>query len=421
MRLPTYDKPRIISLRRGPSASHRPAARLSRRCSRTADRPEDSTGRPRRAARRTAAGRDVSRRAAAASSRLAADAMLTHDTGVLAATTAFGKTVVAAWLIAQRGVNTLVLVHRRQLLDQWVERLAAFLDVPAKSIGRIGGGRNKPTGLHRCGRHSKPRPQRRRRRPRGRLRPSDRRRMPPSVGAQLRAGRPPREGAIRRWACPRRSRGRTATIRSSSCSADRCGIASTREHRRRRGRSSTRSSCVRRRSSPAERPDTDKRIEFQALYQRAGRRRGAQSHASATTIVQAVRGGRSPLVLTERNEHLDRLERAALRSAFRHFVVLRGGMGKKDRRGSGGAAGGHPARRRARPAGHGQVHRRRIRRCASGHVVSDAAGLVARHDRAIRRPAAPTLRRQARGARVRLRRPQRADAGAHVRSALPRI
>ncbi len=49
--------------------------------------------------------------------------MLRHETGVLAATTAFGKTVVAAWLIAQRGVNALVLVHRRQLLDQWVERL----------------------------------------------------------------------------------------------------------------------------------------------------------------------------------------------------------------------------------------------------------------------------------------------------------
>jgi hypothetical protein len=70
----------------------------------------------------------------------AADAMLKHETGVLAATTAFGKTVVAAWLIALRGVNTLVLVHRRQLLDQWVERLAEFLDLPVKSIGRIGGG-----------------------------------------------------------------------------------------------------------------------------------------------------------------------------------------------------------------------------------------------------------------------------------------
>ena len=45
----------------------------------------------------------------------AARQMLAHDTGVLSATTAFGKTVVAAWLIAQRGVNTLILVHRRQL------------------------------------------------------------------------------------------------------------------------------------------------------------------------------------------------------------------------------------------------------------------------------------------------------------------
>ncbi len=71
---------------------------------------------------------------------------LAHETGVLAATTAFGKTVLAAWLIAKRGVNTLVLVHRRQLLDQWIERLSSFLNVPKSSIGRIGAGRNTPTG-----------------------------------------------------------------------------------------------------------------------------------------------------------------------------------------------------------------------------------------------------------------------------------
>ncbi|MBI2478294.1 MAG: hypothetical protein HYV60_06525 [Planctomycetia bacterium] len=40
--------------------------------------------------------------------------LLEHDTGVLAATPAFGQTVVAAWMIAQRGVSSLVLVHRRQ-------------------------------------------------------------------------------------------------------------------------------------------------------------------------------------------------------------------------------------------------------------------------------------------------------------------
>ncbi len=76
----------------------------------------------------------------------AAEAMLANDTGVLAATTAFGKTVIAAWLIAQRGVNTLVLVHRQQLLEQWVERLSAFLGLPADTIGRLGGGRKKLTG-----------------------------------------------------------------------------------------------------------------------------------------------------------------------------------------------------------------------------------------------------------------------------------
>ncbi len=78
--------------------------------------------------------------------QMAADALLRHDTGVLAATTAFGKTVLAAWLIAQRGVNTLVLVHRQQLLEQWIERLSSFLTLPPKQIGRIGGGRRKAGG-----------------------------------------------------------------------------------------------------------------------------------------------------------------------------------------------------------------------------------------------------------------------------------
>ncbi|EQD79090.1 type III restriction protein res subunit, partial [mine drainage metagenome] len=44
-------------------------------------------------------------------------------------------------------MSTLVLVHREALLDQWVERLSAFLDVPAQDVGRIGGGRRRPNGL----------------------------------------------------------------------------------------------------------------------------------------------------------------------------------------------------------------------------------------------------------------------------------
>jgi hypothetical protein len=59
----------------------------------------------------------------------AVTAMLDHDAGVLCAPTAFGKTVTAAAMIARRGVNTLVLVHRTELLKQWQERLQSFLGV----------------------------------------------------------------------------------------------------------------------------------------------------------------------------------------------------------------------------------------------------------------------------------------------------
>ena len=74
-------------------------------------------------------------------------AMLHHDAGVLCAPTAFGKTVTAAALIARRGINTLVLVHRTELLKQWQERLQSFLGVGKGVVGTIGGGKAKPTGI----------------------------------------------------------------------------------------------------------------------------------------------------------------------------------------------------------------------------------------------------------------------------------
>jgi superfamily II DNA or RNA helicase len=77
----------------------------------------------------------------------AAAALLEHETGVLAAATAFGKTVVAAKMIAARERNTLVLVHRRQLLEQWVARLQSFLDIPLGGLGIVHGGKKKPTGV----------------------------------------------------------------------------------------------------------------------------------------------------------------------------------------------------------------------------------------------------------------------------------
>ncbi|QSO47517.1 TOTE conflict system archaeo-eukaryotic primase domain-containing protein [Alicyclobacillus mengziensis] len=76
----------------------------------------------------------------------AARNLLESDMGTLVASTAFGKTVVGAWMIAQRGTNTLVLVDKTQLLEQWRERLAAFLNISTKEIGLIGGGRSNRTG-----------------------------------------------------------------------------------------------------------------------------------------------------------------------------------------------------------------------------------------------------------------------------------
>jgi superfamily II DNA or RNA helicase len=73
--------------------------------------------------------------------------MLRHDIGVLCAPTAFGKTVSAAALIARRQTNTLIIVHRIELLNQWSERLSTFLNLHREEIGSLGGGKNKLSGV----------------------------------------------------------------------------------------------------------------------------------------------------------------------------------------------------------------------------------------------------------------------------------
>lgn len=94
--------------------------------------------------------------------QLALKEMLKHDNGVLSATTAFGKTVLAAKMIAERKINTLVLVHRQQLLSQWASRLSEFLHIDEELprlekkrgrkkrlslIGQIGAGKDNPSGI----------------------------------------------------------------------------------------------------------------------------------------------------------------------------------------------------------------------------------------------------------------------------------
>lgn len=55
--------------------------------------------------------------------------MLAQDTGVLCAATAFGKTAVGAYLVAQRKVNTLVLVHNAEIMKNWLEDFEKFLQI----------------------------------------------------------------------------------------------------------------------------------------------------------------------------------------------------------------------------------------------------------------------------------------------------
>ena len=67
------------------------------------------------------------------------------NTGVLSATTAFGKTVAAIGLIAKLGINTLVLVHTKTLLNQWVRELEKFLIIETMPEENVGRRRKKPS------------------------------------------------------------------------------------------------------------------------------------------------------------------------------------------------------------------------------------------------------------------------------------
>ena len=327
MRLSTYDKPRVIAC----AEDHPQHIGMPRGCLddiraelanlgiRVVIRDEREAGRPLNV---TFAGELRPEQMAAA------EAMAAHDTGVLAATTAFGKTVIAAWLIAERGVNTLVLVHRRQLLDQWVDRLSTFLGLPAKSIGRIGGGRTRATGF------------------------IDVAIIQSLVKKGVVDDRVADYGhvivdechhlsahsfeAVARQAKARFVLGLSATVARKDghhpIVTMQCGPIRYRVNARTQAvaRPFEHFVLVQPTSFQSARPsESDKRLEFQGLYQElvddAGRNRQI-----ADDVVDAVRNGRSPLVLTERNDHLDRLEQL-FAPDVPHLVVLRAGMGKKQR------------------------------------------------------------------------------------------
>jgi hypothetical protein len=146
MRLPTYGKPRIVSC----AALHAHHIVLPRGCLEEGVGLLRSHGVEVNIEDRRDDGSNLSIRFLGQlreDQSAAFNALTPHDFGVLAATTAFGKTVIAAAMIAHRARSTLVLVHRRELLVQWIERFRTFLSVGVDDIGMIGGGRRKPTGL----------------------------------------------------------------------------------------------------------------------------------------------------------------------------------------------------------------------------------------------------------------------------------
>lgn len=260
----------------------------------------------------------------------AAQEMLRHDTGVLSATTAFGKTVLAAWLIAQRGASTLVLVHRQQLMEQWVERLSAFLGIPEKQIGRLGGGRRKLTGnvdvalvqslvrkgvvLDEVGAY-------------GHLVVDECHHLPAWSFEQ-----------VARRAKAKYITGLSATVTRKDGHHPiifmQCGPVRHRVDARvhAAARPFARTVLVRptafRFSQP---PEDDPRKQFQALVQ-ALQTDDARNSMIRADALQAVREGRKPLILTERTGHLALLAQqlaAEIVTEGGHVVTLQGGMGRK--------------------------------------------------------------------------------------------
>jgi superfamily II DNA or RNA helicase len=257
---------------------------------------------------------------------VAAQALLGHDTGVLAATTAFGKTVVAAWLIARRGVSTLVLVHRQQLLDQWIERLSAFLGLPPKVIGRIDGGRRRPGGLIDIA----------------------------LIQSLVRKGEV--DDAIAGYGqlivdechhlpaqsfeqVARRSKARyvlglSATVERKNGHHPilfmQCGPVRHRVNAKAQAAARPFEHRVLVQPTgfvPRRGPDPDARVEFQALCQELVDDEDRNGRICAD-VIACLQEGRSPLVLTERSEHLDRLEQM-LAGRVQHLIVLRAGQGRK--------------------------------------------------------------------------------------------
>jgi superfamily II DNA or RNA helicase len=256
----------------------------------------------------------------------AASAMLAHDDGILCATTAFGKTVVGAWLIAARKVNTLVLVHRRQLLDQWRERLAAFLNLPIKTIGQIGGGRRRASGIVDV----------------AVIQSLNRKQVVDDVVADYghviidechHLSAVSFEQVLRQvkaryitglTATPQRKDGHHPII------IVQCGPIRYRVDAREQALARPFKHIVIPRPTNFRLPPSTEKPEMHELYAGLATNK-ARNDLIALDLIRAIKSGRSPVLLTERTSQVDDFA-ARLNGLVKHIVVLKGGMGAKQRR-----------------------------------------------------------------------------------------
>jgi len=78
------------------------------------------------------------------------------DMGVIVAPPGSGKTIIGLKIIADKQQPALIVVHRKQLMEQWIERIQTFLGIPKHEIGKIGQGKSKPGKIYYNRLHPKP-------------------------------------------------------------------------------------------------------------------------------------------------------------------------------------------------------------------------------------------------------------------------
>jgi superfamily II DNA or RNA helicase len=256
----------------------------------------------------------------------AVTAMAEHDNGTIVAPPGFGKTVLGTYLIAEHKCNTLVLVHRQPLLEQWRSQIGIFLGRDARSIGQIGGGKRRLTGQIDV----------------AMIQSLSRKDSVDEIVAEY--------GQVIVDECHHLPAVSFERVLSEVKARYVVGLTATPE-RRDGHQPITRMQIgpVRfkadPRSQPAQRPfdhrlvvretgfDVPSQASDIAIQELYGLlvTNGKRNDQIVDDVLKAMEEGRSPILLTERKEHLEQLH-DRLKGFVRHIVILRGGQSAKKRR-----------------------------------------------------------------------------------------